>query len=408
MKTITIIGINYSPEDTAIGLYSTQLAEFLSNNGFKVNIITGFPYYPSWQINKSYQNKRTFLKENINNITIYRYKQYVPKSPTFFKRILHLIDFTLGSSINIFKIKKTDLVLCIVPFTSTIIPGKILAKIKKAKLWVHIQDFEFDAALESNLTNKKNIIFKIIFKVEKILLNKADALSSISHAMFNKLEQKNKKQIPTYLLPNWVDVDFINPNNALTHQHLDSNKFKVLYAGNIGEKQDWDFFLQLAKRLQNNIKVELIIVGNGAKKNWLLNKLGNYKNIKYYNPVAYSELSDLLCSADVHILFQKDNIIDTVMPSKILAMMASQKPSIISGNPQSEVATVIKESQGGFYFKSDDLDGVLSSILMLSQNKDDAKIFGINARKYVSENFSSQKILGQFKTCFEQIIESSN
>jgi len=408
LKTITIIGINYSPEDTAIGLYSTQLAEFLSNNGFKVNIITGFPYYPSWQINKSYQNKRTFLKENINNITIYRYKQYVPKSPTFFKRILHLIDFTLGSSINIFKIKKTDLVLCIVPFTSTIIPGKILAKIKKAKLWVHIQDFEFDAALESNLTNKKNIIFKIIFKVEKILLNKADALSSISHAMFNKLEQKNKKQIPTYLLPNWVDVDFINPNNALTHQHLDSNKFKVLYAGNIGEKQDWDFFLQLAKRLQNNIKVELIIVGNGAKKNWLLNKLGNYKNIKYYNPVAYSELSDLLCSADVHILFQKDNIIDTVMPSKILAMMASQKPSIISGNPQSEVATVIKESQGGFYFKSDDLDGVLSSILMLSQNKDDAKIFGINARKYVSENFSSQKILGQFKTCFEQIIESSN
>ncbi|HIP33818.1 MAG TPA: colanic acid biosynthesis glycosyltransferase WcaI, partial [Bacteroidia bacterium] len=40
---ITIIGLNYYPEDTAIGLYTTQLAEYLSHNNFKVEVITGFP-----------------------------------------------------------------------------------------------------------------------------------------------------------------------------------------------------------------------------------------------------------------------------------------------------------------------------------------------------------------------------
>ena len=93
MKTITIIGVNYYPEDSAIGIYTTQLAEYLTQNDFDVNVITGFPYYPSWEIKKEYQNKNTFLKERINTIKVYRYKQYVPKNPTFLKRIVHFLDF---------------------------------------------------------------------------------------------------------------------------------------------------------------------------------------------------------------------------------------------------------------------------------------------------------------------------
>ncbi|MGY0426301.1 MAG: glycosyltransferase WbuB, partial [Polaribacter sp.] len=150
-KSITIIGINYYPEDTAIGLYTSQLANYYNKKGIEVNVITGFPYYPAWKINSEYKSKKTFYKETSNGINIYRYKQYVPQNPTFFKRILHLLDFSLGAFFNLLKIKETDVVLCIVPFTATIFLGKILSKLKKAKLWVHIQDFEFDAVSDSNI-----------------------------------------------------------------------------------------------------------------------------------------------------------------------------------------------------------------------------------------------------------------
>lgn len=104
---VVIIGINYYPEDSAIGLYTTQLAEYLTKNGFKVSIITGFPYYPQWKIRPEYKGKPIFYKETLNNnIDVYRYKQYVPKNPTFFTRIIHLVDFTIGSFFNIIKIKK--------------------------------------------------------------------------------------------------------------------------------------------------------------------------------------------------------------------------------------------------------------------------------------------------------------
>jgi len=403
-KKITIIGINYYPEDTAIGLYTSQLANYFNTNGFEVDVITGFPYYPAWEINANYKSKKTFYKENINGINVFRYKQYVPKKPTFIKRIIHLLDFLFGTFINIFKVKQTDLVLCIVPFIGSVFLGKLLAKLKKATLWVHIQDFEFDAVTDSNIIENKidkaTTFFKLLFWLEKKLLNSANLVSTISASMVLKLGNKIKENKKRKLLPNWVDLDFINPLNHQKHKYLKSTKFKILYAGNIGEKQDWAFFLKFAKELENETDIEIVVVGNGSKRNWLKEKLIDSKNISFYNPVAYSELSNLLCSADLHILFQKKNVVDTVMPSKILAMMASQKPSLITGNLKSEVSTIINQSNSGKYFDSNSISQVLNFVNKLKLDITLSKKYGKNARNFVSLKFSKKEILNQFKDTF--------
>ncbi|MBT8303326.1 MAG: hypothetical protein KJP09_02565, partial [Bacteroidia bacterium] len=104
MNNITIISGYYFPEDTAIGLYNTQLVKFLESKGYIVTVVTGFPSYPQWKIREDYNNKKAFYTEFIGKTKIIRYKQFVPKSPTFFKRILLLLDFTFGSFFNVFKI----------------------------------------------------------------------------------------------------------------------------------------------------------------------------------------------------------------------------------------------------------------------------------------------------------------
>lgn len=402
-KKVTIIGINYYPEDTAIGLYTSQLANFFNDENVDVNVITGFPYYPSWRIKSDYKSKKTFYNENINGINVFRYKQYVPKKPTFLKRIIHLVDFSFGTFINIFKIKETDVVICIVPFIGSVFLGKILSKMKGAKLWVHIQDFEFDAVTDSNIVGdntSKNVIFKLLFNVEEKLLNSAELISTISSSMILKLDNKLKAKKEKRLLPNWVDVDFIEPDDYKIHKHLSSSKFKILYSGNIGEKQDWDFFIEFAKELEAKEDVEIIIVGNGSKRIWLEEKMLDFNNIFFYSPVEYSELSDLLCSADLHILFQKIDVIDTVMPSKILAMMSSEKPSLITGNLKSEVSTIINNSQAGKYFETDSIGNILEFVEKIKSDKKLQLKYGKNARKFVIEHYSKTKILNQFKETF--------
>ncbi|WP_303316560.1 WcaI family glycosyltransferase [Flavivirga abyssicola] len=405
MNKITLISGYYYPEDTAIGLYNKQMVDYLTGMGYDVNIITGFPSYPQWKIRDDYKKKKTFLKEKDGNSTIYRYKQYVPSKPTFFKRILLLLDFTLGSFINVFKIKECDIVISVVPHTSTIFLGWILKRRRKAKLWNHIQDFEFDAVKETGLTSGDNIIkkslFNLLFRMEKRLLNQGDINSTISHRMISHL--KDKSNSDSFYFPNWIDVSKINPSNYETHDYLKSSRFKILYSGNIGDKQDWDFFVLFAKKLMN-LEVEILVVGDGAKREWLCDNIRNFDNVKYYPPVKYSELSSLLCSADLHILFQKNNVVDSVMPSKLLGMMASSRPSLITGGDGSEVKVVVNNSNGGVYLSNVDVEECVSVVKSLLNSKEKLLDLGLNARNYIVKHFSSNEVLQSFENKLSEIV----
>ncbi len=407
-KSITIISINFYPEDSSTGLYTTQMAEYLAGKGHEVIIVTGFPYYPEWEIRAEYIDKPKRIIEKKENITIYRYKQYVPSNPTFKTRTLHLLDFTFGSIRNIFKVKKTDLVIAVVPFTSTIFLGKLLSWRTKAKMWSHIQDFEVDAILDSGISsNQKGVkkwLFKLLFWIEKKLFDNSDLVSTISYGMISKL--KTKTDTPNYFFPNWVDENFINPKTAVQHELMGSSKFKVLYSGNIGAKQDWDFFIKVVKHFETNENIEFVTVGAGAKKEWLVKQTAAFKNVKHHMPVKYATLPDLLCSADLHILFQKNDVVDTVMPSKLLGMMASQKASLVTGSIDSEVAKVFDKSKGGYFYDSKCFNEVVDAITELSSDQTKAKEMGVNARSYIVEHFSASKVLANFEEKVLEVIDT--
>ncbi|TGV03839.1 WcaI family glycosyltransferase [Flavivirga rizhaonensis] len=394
-KKIVIIGINYHPEDSAIGLYTTQKAEYLASKGFEVSVITGFPYYPQWEIRQDYKTKGYLIKEVINGVKVYRSRQYVPKNPTFIKRIIHLMSFTFGNFINLFKVKSPDIVISIIPFTTSALLGWFLKAKYKSKLWVHIQDFEFDAAIDSGLLNgNKKFVIKLLLHIEKFVLKKADVVSTISYGMINKLKEKTKTK--TYYLTNWIDIEKFTNNEIEKHRYLKSEAFKILYSGNIGAKQDWIFFLKVLKGLEKLTDIEVVVVGEGAEKENVLQEIKDYKFVKHFNLVPYNELPSLLSSADLHILFQKSDVIDTVMPSKILGMMASARPSIVTGNIMSEVAKVFDDSNGGFYFDGKSINQIIKQIMLLKEDKALCYKLGLNAKAYVEEKFSKDKVLNKF------------
>jgi colanic acid biosynthesis glycosyl transferase WcaI len=374
-------------------------------NGFDVSVITGFPYYPQWEIWESYRDKPNYLEEEYKGIKIYRFKQFTPKNPTFKNRIKHILSFTFGSLKNLKKIKEADLIIAVVPFTSDVWLAHKLAKRTNAKVWVHVQDFEFDAAFEAGIISGgkiKKLISKFLFWYEKRLFDKADILSTISHSMMEKAKQKTNTEL--FYFPNWTDENFINPEKTKIHPYLNSNKFKILYSGNIGAKQDWETYLKVVENFKDREDIEFIVVGDGAKKNWLIEKIKKIKNVKYYPPVPYEELPDLLCSADLHVLFQKEDVIDTVMPSKLLGMMASAKPSLVTGNLKSEVAKVLKESKGGEFLESSDINKISNFIEKLNNNKDQIQIYVDNARQFMIKYYSKNKVLKNLKNKINEII----
>lgn len=406
-KSITIITGNYFPEDTAIGLYTTQFAKYLQKKGYNVTIITGFPYYPKWEIFENYKNKSKYYYEKIDNIDIFRYKIYLPKKVTFIGRIKLMISFLYGAIKNYKRIENTDLVICIVPFTLSIIPSFFLAKKFKTKLWIHVQDFEFDLAFESGIFKNKavsNILKFFIFNFEKKLLKKADVLSSISNNMLSKATLK-APLTEKFFFPNWVSSEKINPLYFKPHPYISNEKFSLLYSGNIGNKQDWETLINLLPLINDNT-TEIVIVGQGAFENELKEKCKSYSFVKFFDPVPYNELNDLLCSADLHFLFQKTDVVDTVMPSKILGMMASGKPSIITGNKNSEVKLIFNQAKCGYYFSNNNIKDINKSINILIEQINLCKEFGKQGREYVISNFSEATILSNTSNKINELLKN--
>ena len=398
---ITIISNNYYPEDSGIGLYSAGMADFLAQH-HEVSVIAGTPYYPQWEIYPDYKKAKQFSSEIINEVTVYRFKQYTPKKPTFKGRILQMLHFFLGSVVNVFKIKRCDVVIVVVPFTISVLPGWLLSRICGAKLWIHVQDFEFDAAFETGISSKTGLLHKIIFKVERFLFNRADCISTISKGMLKKLETKTETE--RFFFPNWIDYSKINPEIAGRPTIYNPSKFNILYSGNIGAKQDWDFFIEFVKECKKNSGIHIHLIGEGAKKEEVVSLVKGFSNLTYSPPVRYEELNDILCGADLHILFQKDTVIDTVMPSKILGMMASARPSIVTGYAESEVKTNFESANGGFYFSGrDTMDNIQKCIAKLSHDRLYAQTIGANARRFIVENYSLEKILSTFQKKIEHM-----
>ncbi|HLA55633.1 MAG TPA: WcaI family glycosyltransferase [Flavobacterium sp.] len=402
IKDITFITVNYAPEDTAIGLYTSQLAEFLVTKGYNVSVLTGFPYYPMWKIHASYLDKPDHFTEVINGVTIHRSRFYVPENRNFFYRALHILSFNYNNFFNLKNIRKADLIFCNIPFTTNVMLGLMLKRrLKNAVLWTSIKDFEFDAAFESGLlTNNfvSNIFKKMLYKIEHYFFVKSDIISSISFKMVDRIKMKAPETNPLFY-PDWVDVDFIDPAHYKQHPHIPMDKFTVLYSGNIGAKQNWDIYIDLAKKLSAHGDIAFILVGEGAYKTELLQRLEKENLmgfITYYEPIPYEDLADLLCSADLHVLFQKSEVIDSVMPSKILGMMSSAKPSVITGDMRSEVAKHINLSQGWGYYTNEDTEKIFQEILMLKGDRALQNELGQKARKYMMENFSKDMILNSF------------
>lgn len=406
-KTITVITGNYFPEDTAIGLYTRQFAILLKEQGYQVKVITGFPNYPQWKIYDKYIDLPSYLTETIDGIEVIRYKQYVPEKVNLKGRVIMMLDLFYGTFSNLRKVKNTDLVICIVPFTISIFPALILSKLRKAKLWVHIQDFEFDLALDSGVI-KENSVFLKIFKVaistfERKMLNSAFVVSSISFSMLKKIEGKSKHKNP-YFFPNWVSSEKINPEVSSQHSYINKDKFTLLYSGNIGEKQDWNLLINLCEVIDVSENIEIVIVGEGGFKDELKDNLKSFSFVKFFDLVPYEELNDLLCSANVHFLFQKSEVVDTIMPSKILGMMASKKPSIITGNTKSEVSAIINESGGGFYFDGNDTIQIYQTLLELKNYPEKCIEMGENSRNSVLNKFSEKIIFSNFVEKIDQVL----
>jgi len=408
-KKILLISHNFSPELVGMGKYNGEMISWLTGKGYDCTVITTHPYYPFWKVQPPYNNlwyKKEVSQNVISNasLTVYRCPSYIPKYPTGKQRALQDFSFWVSKFFMIFKLvltrKKYDLIVTIAPPFHLAYLGLLLRKLTGGKLLYHVQDLQIEAARDLKLFSNKEILGNL-FKAELTILRNADYVSSISNGMIKKIQAKMNREI--IFFPNWVDTVTFFP---IPSRHLLKVKWGYhpddviyLYSGAIGVKQGLEGILITAGELINETHIKFIICSSGPYMDVLITQAKNkgLKNIAFLQVQAKEVFNEFLNIADLHLVIQKANAGDLVMPSKLTTILAVGGASIITASEGTSLYQMVKEYDFGYIVEPGNQALFTKQILEIRLDAD-LERKRENARNYAMKYLNVDKVMQDFVT----------
>lgn len=396
---ILVLGINCFPELTGIGKYSGEMINWLAAHNHYTTMVTSFPYYPYWEVQAPY--KGIFYKKDIShggNLIIYRCPMYVPKLPSGFKRMVHEVTFLISSFLVVFRLlfkKKYDVIFAIAPPFHIGFLALFYRFFKGGKIIYHIQDLQVDASKELKMLPQS--VFPLLFAVERFILNKVNSISTISEGMIKRVKAKVNRKV--LFFPNWVDTINFSPlprrDSLKKDWGFESNQKIILYSGSIGEKQGLDSLIRIAKKLETQQEIQFVICGTGPYKEKLIDMASENEltNIHFFPLQRDSVFNKFLNMADVHLVLQKGDASDLVMPSKLTTILSVGGLALVTAKPGTTLSKVVKDHDMGIVIEPENELLLAQTILSITQC--DMTSSRVNARSYAERYLNKKNILAK-------------
>jgi len=403
---VLLYGLNYAPELTGIGKYSSELCQWLAARGHSVHVVTGHPYYPTWTLSDGYDN-HSYQHEVRDAVQVHHCPMYLPRTPVAKGRILSHASFALSSAPKLMaRIRRVrpDVMLAVTP-SFLVAPAALAAsRMFRIPSWLHIQDFEIDAAFELGMLAGGRLR-RAVTGAESYILRQFDRVSTISPRMLDRLLAKGIAPGKTVEFRNWVDTDEIRPADRRTtlRQQLgiSDEAMVALYAGSIAAKQGIERLVETAAALENSAEqIIFVFCGAGALLSRLVELAAPLKNVHFLDLQPNERMSEVLATADIHLIPQRAQVADLMLPSKLAPILASGRPAVVMAEAGTQLASEIEGA--GIAVSPTDLEGFAKAILRLAQDDGLRARMGEHGRLLASTRWRKEFILAGFET---QLIE---
>jgi colanic acid biosynthesis glycosyl transferase WcaI len=407
---ILVVGINYAPDLIGVAKYNTELCEALVSFGHEVRVVTSPPYYPAWRIPQAYRSW-FYRTEMVNGVSVTRSPIYVPRKPTGARRLIHHASFALTSLLPVVSTAlrwRPDVVFSVAP---SLMSGALVAWIGRrvgALSWLHLQDFEVDAAFDLGLLSNKRLRAPMIM-VERKILQSFDSVSTISPTMLARLAAKGVDKEKIREIRNWTDIGKIGPGDRHTGLRkdlgFDDSHFVGLYSGTMSNKQGLELVVEAARLLElTDPKMRFVLCGDGPHKALLQNLAAGLTNLQFLELQEGESFAALLNTADVHLIPQKAEAADLVLPSKLGSIFATGRPVIVMAKPGTGLAAEV--AGAGLIIPPGDAAALAATVRKLASNSELCASLGQAARKIALSRWEKTAILGSLKRTLAALKES--
>jgi glycosyltransferase involved in cell wall biosynthesis len=209
--------------------------------------------------------------------------------------------------------------------------------------------------------------------------------------------------------PSWAEVEFDEKNPDLaTEIPVIDGAFNIIFAGNVGEAQDFSAIVQAAELLKDYHCIRWIIIGDGSLLNWLRREVshrGLEDKILILGRFPLERMPSFYAHADALLVtLKKDPVFGMTIPGKVQSYLLAGIPilALLDG----EGARVINEANAGNVSPSGDSDGLAESVLMmLKLSLQDRQQLGLNGRAYAKQEFSRALAMDRLEALFQEALD---
>ncbi len=320
----------------------------------------------------------------------------------------YLSFFFSASTLGIFKLRNDKFDSIFVYAVSPImaaIPAVILGRTKRVPVFIWVLDL-WPETLRAVGVLRSSFLLAAVGLVVSWIYNRADYLLLQSKGFSNSVKQYCTKEIaPERLVyfPSWAEDDFSGPSpEASSLLERDDSTFTVIFAGNLGEAQDFPAVLNAAESLRDSVSIRWVIVGDGRMSQWLSQQIQSrgLKNVLLLGRHPLSAMPGVFACADALLVSLKTNdVFERTIPGKVQAYLASGKP--ILGMINGEAARIIEESGCGFSCPSGDAKELARITVRLATiDPAQRETMGRAGRSYYLSHFSKATLLGRLEKIF--------
>lgn len=404
---ILILSINYWPEVTGIGAFTTYRAEYLAAAGHEVEVCTTFPYYPEWKVPKAYAG-RLVSSEERNGVRIFRSYAYIPSRVTAVRRILHEASFIASSLIRAVARRKPHVLLVVSPPLGLALPAIVLSRMWRIPYVFDVEDLQPDSAADLGMLPSWAV--KLLYRLESAAYRNAGLVTTLTPAMKRKIVDKGIAKEMVALVEPRMDDSLAglssDEGDAFRRRFQIGDKFLVTYSGNMGVKQGLDVVVDTAALSRSDDSILFLLVGSGADRHRIESRVSQLglRNVRFLPLLDEPDFRGLIAASDICLVTQQRSVSEVAFPSKIVTYLAAGRPIIASVNPDSEVARVALESGAGRVAAAEDAEAMLAAIQEL--RKTDLRTLGENGRSYAANRWAPDRVLSQLEASLSTVAAS--
>ena len=373
----------------------------LATKGNEVTVITCIPNYPLGHFFEGYGLFKN-RKEIIKGVTVLRVPVIPRGEGKGIRLFLNYLSYLITASVTTFFqsfTKKFDCILVHETSPVTVgIPAVIVKKIQKIPLYFWVLDL-WPESLSAAGGIKNRYILAFFERIVKYLYSSSDKILMSSKGFEISILEKGDYKSKLVYFPNWGEDVFSNPAQVTIPQLPQG--FKIMFAGNIGEAQDFESIMQAALLMKEDKDIKWILIGDGRKKEWVdsfVKKHNLHETVYILGRYPIDAMPALFKEADAMLITLKDEFIfNLTVPAKLQAYLAASKPVIAMLN--GEGAEIIKESGCGYAVKSGDFKSLVEMIRnKVLTDKDNFKEKGKKGNLFFNNFFRKDK-------CMNHLIE---